>query len=227
LAIFYNSSIVTNGLVLCLDAGNSKSYPGSGTVWTDLSGRGINGTLTNGPTYSSSNGGVLTFDGTDDFVNCGTSPFPAGNISVFAWIYPTSFNSIWNVICTKWFNPTGNDFHWSLKSSSENGTNLRQNLYFTSNGDFYGTTSFSTNTWYHIGFTLVNGVSFTYYKNGVADGGVGSASRTPQSSRTQIGDDRGIQYGLIGKIPQVSIYNRALSAAEIQQNYLATKSRYF
>jgi len=62
LAIFYNPAIVRDGLVLCLDAANRKSYPGSGTTWTDLSGRGNTGTLTNGPTYSSSNGGSLGFD---------------------------------------------------------------------------------------------------------------------------------------------------------------------
>jgi uncharacterized delta-60 repeat protein len=67
LAIHYNSKISTDGLVLCLDAANSKSYPGSGTTWTDLSGNGNNGTLTNGPTYNSSNLGSLSFDGIDDY----------------------------------------------------------------------------------------------------------------------------------------------------------------
>ena len=57
-----------NGLVLALDAANTKSYPGSGTTWTDLSGRGNTGTLTNGPTYSSANGGSIVFDGTNDYV---------------------------------------------------------------------------------------------------------------------------------------------------------------
>ena len=69
MAIFYNPRTITDGLVLCLDAANRKSYPGSGTTWTDLSGRGNTGTLTNGPTYSSANGGSIVFDGTDDIVN--------------------------------------------------------------------------------------------------------------------------------------------------------------
>ena len=68
MSIFYNPRIVTDGLVLALDAGNTKSYPGSGTTWTDLSGRGNTGTLTNGPTYSSANGGSIVFDGTNDHV---------------------------------------------------------------------------------------------------------------------------------------------------------------
>ena len=68
MGLAHSPKIVTNGLVLCLDAGNTKSYPGSGTAWTDLSGRGNNGTLTNGPTYSSTNGGSVVFDAVDDYV---------------------------------------------------------------------------------------------------------------------------------------------------------------
>ena len=61
--------IVTNGLVLYLDAANKKSYPGSGTTWTDLSGNNNTGTLTNGPTFDSNNGGSIVFDGTNDYVS--------------------------------------------------------------------------------------------------------------------------------------------------------------
>jgi len=222
----HSPSLVMNGLVLALDAANSKSYPGSGTIWTDLSGNGNTGTLTNGPTYSNANGGSIVFDGFNDAAQCGNTIPPAGSFSIFAWIYPTVFNNEWNIIATKWFNPNGSDFHWALKSSTANGTNLRQNLYTTSNSDIYGTTSFSTNTWHYVGFTLVNGGTLTFYKNGVVDGTSSSVSRTPQSSTLQIGDDRGSQYGLVGRMPQVSIYNRALSAAEVSQNYNALKSRY-
>ena len=215
--------------------GISDYYATTGTTKTrgstliDLTGRGNTGTLVNGPTYSSSNNGSIVFDGTDDYVNCGTSPLEAGNISVFTWIYPTSFNNTWNIICTKWFNPNGSesrDFHWALKSSTADGTNLRQNLYTTSNNDIYGTTAFSINTWYYVGFTIVNGGTLTFYKNGVTDGTSSSVSRTPQSSNLQIGDHRGVQFALIGRIPQVSIYNRALTAAEIKQNFNATRARY-
>jgi hypothetical protein len=62
--------VVTTNLSMFLDAGNASSYPGSGTAWTDLSGNSRNGTLTNGPTYTSADGGSIVFDGTDDFVQC-------------------------------------------------------------------------------------------------------------------------------------------------------------
>jgi len=66
--MYTGPNIVTSGLVLQLDAANTKSYPGSGTTWTDLSGNGNNGTLTNSPTFSSANGGIFTFNGTNQFI---------------------------------------------------------------------------------------------------------------------------------------------------------------
>jgi len=224
MAKFNGPKIVTNGLVLYLDAANIRSYPGSGTVWTDLSGLGNNGSLVNGPTFDANNAGSIVFDGTDDVITCGTTTPPSGDLSVFSWIYPTSFNNTWNIIVTKWF-PTGSDFHWALKSNLNNGTNIRQNLYTTSKNDIYGTTTFSINTWYYVGFTLVNGSTLTFYKNGVSDG-TNSAARTTQSNTLQIGDSRGFNYALIGRIPQVSIYNRVLSAAEVEQNFNATRYRF-
>ena len=65
MGVTYNNRIVTDGLVLCLDAASKRSYPGTGTVWTDLKG-GNNGTLTNGPTFSSDNGGSIVFDASND-----------------------------------------------------------------------------------------------------------------------------------------------------------------
>ena len=66
MAIIDGPRIPTSGLIFYLDAANTRSYPGSGTTWTDLSGNGNTGTLTNGPTYSSANGGQIVFDGSND-----------------------------------------------------------------------------------------------------------------------------------------------------------------
>ena len=65
---YANGKIVTNGLVLSLDAADRNSYPGTGTTWRDMSGNGNNGTLTDGPTFNSNNGGSIVFDGTNDYV---------------------------------------------------------------------------------------------------------------------------------------------------------------
>ena len=69
MAIKHSPRIVTDGLVLYLDAANTKSYPGSGTTWTDISGKSNNGTLTNGPTFDSGNKGTIVFDGSNDYVS--------------------------------------------------------------------------------------------------------------------------------------------------------------
>ena len=70
MGLAHSPRIVTDGLVLCVDAASKRSYPGTGTTWTDLKG-GNNGTLTNGPTFSSANGGSVVFDGTNDYTNFG------------------------------------------------------------------------------------------------------------------------------------------------------------
>ena len=76
---YYGPRIVTDGLIACLDAANTKSYPGSGTVWTDISGNGRNGPLINGPTFNSSNRGSIQFDGTNDYINFGNTLGVEGN----------------------------------------------------------------------------------------------------------------------------------------------------
>lgn len=219
------NEIVTSGLVLHLDAGNPLSYPvtGVGTYWNDLSGNNNHGILYNGVSYTENNRGALVFDGNNDSVDLGTTIPPAGNLSVFAWVYPTTFQSFWNLIVSKWFNPDQSDFHWALVND---GTNVKQNLYTTFNASLSGTATFSANNWYYVGFTLVNGGTLTFYKDGVSDGTSSTVSRTTQSSTLRIGDARGVNYGLKGNIAQVSIYNRVLTAAEVLQNYNALKGRY-
>ena len=87
----YNPRIITDGLVLCLDAANTRSYPGTGATWTDLKGSN-NGTLTNGPTFSNDNGGGIVFDGTDDDVDFSTSFLDVSanqGVTISAWIKTT------------------------------------------------------------------------------------------------------------------------------------------
>jgi len=86
--------INTTNLILHLDAGNSSSYSGSGTTWTDLSGEGNDVTLVNGPTYSSNDGGYFDFDGTNDYINANSAlpdSFFQGNSTISFWIY---FNTV-------------------------------------------------------------------------------------------------------------------------------------
>ena len=97
MATNYNPSIVTEGLVLCLDGANVKSYPGSGTTWTDISGEGHDGTLTNGPTFSSNYGGNIVLDGSNDFVTgVHNSELNLRNdVTVECWFRRTGGRSTW------------------------------------------------------------------------------------------------------------------------------------
>ena len=93
MAFNYSPKIVTDGLVLYMDAANSKSYVSGSTTWNDISRSGNNGTLINGPTFNSSNGGSIVFDGTNDYVNLSDSDnwFYTGNFTIEFWYY---FNSV-------------------------------------------------------------------------------------------------------------------------------------
>ena len=105
----YSLGVVQDGLVLNLDAGKFYSYPKSGTAWTDLSGNGNNGTLTNGPTFDSGNGGSIVFDGVNDYVgvNNSTSINPTIGITVASFFNVTSFGSNYAPIVFKQNNYAG------------------------------------------------------------------------------------------------------------------------
>jgi hypothetical protein len=94
MAFNYSPKIITDGLVLYLDAANPKSYVSGSTTWGDLSRGGNNGTLVNGPTFSSANGGSIVFDGVNDYINCGTNSSlrPSQQITINSWIKLNGFS---------------------------------------------------------------------------------------------------------------------------------------
>lgn len=235
MGINYNPQISLNGLVLCLDAANRKSYSGIGTVWTDLSGNGNTGTLVNGPTYSSANGGSLVFDGSNQYVNIGTQSIIGSGTSPFSvevWFYNTknfTAGQAMHIIDikqdTQFFtalvNVSGTFYTWStFRGQTQWATPLTQSDY--------------VNKW--ICWTVVyNGgnkstaSSFITYTNAVQlpTGSVSFGAAGGASTITQFGSDGdGAAPYSQGKYASVKIYNRALSASEIKQNYNATKSRY-
>ena len=226
MGVAYNSKIVTDGLVLCLDAGNSKSYPGTGTTWTDLSGRGNTGTLTNGPTYSSANGGSIVFDGSNDFVQC-TGSLTLTTSTFIVWMRLNGNQNQYDGILIS----RGTNFSGMLLQNSNN-------LGYTWNGDLAG----GNNTYDWSSGLVVPNLSWSMCVISVASSsataylyqasGLTTATNNYSNSSSvlddiKIGqDDFGGRF-FNGNISQVSVYNRALTATEIRQNYLATKSRYF
>ena len=231
------SRIVTEGLVLNLDAGYRASYPGSGTTWSDISGSGNNGTLTNGPTYSSANGGSIVFDGSNDYVsaNVGTTLDIGTSTSVTfsAWIKYTTSASNYTGIIAKATSPGGSNTGFQMllytnKLSCELGAGGSA---FLGPPSFIGTTTLNTGNWFNTVLTInrsTNTVSI--YVNGTLEASqvnasIGTSNLT-SSSNLLIGTERTSGIFLNGNIAQVSVYNRALSADEIQQNYNVLRSRF-
>ena len=239
-------NIVTNGLVLALDAANPKSYPGSGTTWRDLSGNGNNGTLTNGPAFNNQNGGSIVFDGTDDLTTFsgGTfnyAPGILGSISLETWIYPTGpFTSylseppttnLGGFLGQGYFNgsigwglgmtATSTTRYWAFQVRNM-GTIVQsasENLAFTLNSWYHIVGSFNRNDFSRI---YVNGSLITSASSAALNG----ISITPNLNDARIGTGGGPPFYSGCRIPVARIYNRALSASEVEQNYNALKARF-
>jgi hypothetical protein len=216
-----DGGIVTTNLSMFLDAGNASSYPGSGTAWTDLSGNSRNGTLTNGPTYTSADGGAIVFDGTNDFVQC------SGSITATAATFVTWMRR----------NGTQGSYDGILLSRGSSVTGM---MFQSSNQLAYiWNNAINTYTW-NSGLTLpdltwcmvavsVTSSSATAYL--CQSGGITSATNTVSHTSTTLDDikigqdDFGGRF-FTGNIATAMIYDRALSADEITQNFYALRGRY-
>jgi hypothetical protein len=223
-------SIVTDGLILNLDAGFVSSYPATGSTWYDLSGNNNNGTLVNGPTFNSSNGGSIVFDGTDDYVNLtSTIQFNTNDFSICGWFRSDSGNTSYKQIWNSGYNGGNPDVEIGLESP----TNY---LYFYIRPpavvEEVVKTSYSVNDnlWRYFTATKTSS-TISLYVNGAL---VSSKSGTYTSDVDSAGVIPRIGNGLSninnrpfkGNIAYVSTYNRALTASEISQNYNAQKGRY-
>ena len=219
----HSPSIVMNGLVLCLDAGNSKSYPGSGTTWTDRSGGGNNGTLTNGPTYSSSSGGSIVFDGTNDYVNCvnNSSLSFTNNLTVSIWCSSNNAASYRSPLMKTSSNAWADGFgYWQFSGTF---------AFYINQWNGAQTVSVSKASFSITNFVATyNGVNLKLYENGtlIQTGSSYTTNISNSSTNLEIGRGGGGDFNWSGNIASTKIYNRALSAAEIQQNYNALRGRF-
>jgi hypothetical protein len=219
----FANTIVQQGLVLNLDAGNIYSYAGAGTVWYDVSGTGNNGTLTNGPTYTSDNSGGILFDGSDDYVNvtynASTISFPSNNATICVWFKVST---------------TGDGIGVLVTQRSSSGSGFQTYMYSTRlYADGGGTAGVSSNT------VISNGtISFgcivydrtnsllKLYINGIFDNQVSYTGNIQDTYPIRLGNGAFGDGPFPGTIYMAQIYNRTLSAAEVLQNYNATKGRF-
>lgn len=216
MAVGYNPRMVTNGLVLCLDAGNIKSYPGSGTAWTDLSGNGNNGTLTNGPTFSSSNGGNIVFDGVDDYVTGSIPSLSTWTMSI--WYYSLEIN-----VASAYY-PFG---LLSGNSIGFGGTfaSIQNKWYYRmTDGSVHIGPSITINTWYNLVVTKTSTI-YNLYTNGL----ISLSDQTGlDTTTTSYSIGRRVEGVLPAKgyVANANVYNRVLSASEISQNFNALRGRF-
>jgi hypothetical protein len=224
----HSPKIVTDGLVLSLDAGNTKSYPGSGTAWFDKSGYGNNGTLTNGPTFSSDNLGSIVFDGVDDYTLINKTfmaDAPSGTFDIWFNLTTTSgaaYSTVSNILIGKPSTPD-NSFGFAAGSG-----NLKLRLGNVTN--LTSTVSINTGTW-QSAHAVWDSTGMSIYQNGVLVANTvvsgltwfGGSTYDTVLGRNFIGSSNG---SFTGKIASTKVYNRALSAAEVQQNYNALKGRF-
>ena len=225
--IAYYGNIVRDGLILDLDAAKRDSYPGTGTIWRDIAGGVITGSLINGPTFDANNGGSIVFDGVDDYVT--------GN---FLYTFNTGWSvEIWVYIDSRVSYPDDEGI-FRISSDNNNRINLRR-------------TNVSTNSWrYEVtgpnGTTGTSGMQFNAITDGVwsqiicTSDGNDSLKVYHNNTLVQIGVfnignvsvstyNIGVNFSspyLQGDVAIFRIYNRELSAAEVTQNYNATKTRF-
>lgn len=224
-------NVVTNGLVMYLDAANTKSYSGSGTTWTNLAKSASPALLVNTPTYNTANGGYFDFDGVNDLVSITSLPNYSTSIGTISmWFRGTSTGRI--------FMQYNNDLNrMSITYDSTNGYIEIFSGYSTSVLSFAtANNSVPVNTWTNVcflyNFTLD---SFQIYLNGTfSTSTTNSIVPTPDSMgeitlATGKDFDNAPPYYFsyfTGRIAQTLIYNRILSASEIAQNFMAMKTRF-
>ena len=208
----------TDGLVLHLDAGNTRSYPGSGNTVYDLSGSGNTSALTNGPTYLSSNLGAFVLDGSNDYilVNSQANILSKTAYTKIAYIYISNFSTANNIISGGF---SGQHAFWMSSTDK---------LHAGHNGAWntvVGATSLSLNTWYFAAVTYSDSTGWKLYLNGREDGTSATTTTFTGNQEIVIGAySSGNNF--TGRISNIQVYNRALTATEILQNYNATKGRY-
>jgi hypothetical protein len=227
--MFTGPNIVKNGLVLWLDAANTKSYPGSGTNWADLSGNGNTGILNNGPTFNSANNGSIVFDGVNDYtafsniLNFTSEPFTFSYWVNFVRLTTNQIGQGPIVFYKGRFQTSG--YYTQISTT---GTIL----FITNQIGAYQSTAtnegiISPGIWYNVCYTR-NGSSVRIYINSVDSTALPATHINPESAvanyfRLAMYDD-----SINGnfRLSNFLTYNRALSASEVLQNYNATKARY-
>jgi TM2 domain-containing membrane protein YozV len=232
---------IQDGLVLSVDAADRNSYVSGSTVWNDVSGNGNNGTLTNGPTFSSTNGGSIVFDGVNDYVTCGTnSSILVSSMTISSIFSFTSYTNATHLIVSRLGGPAQSYRHNYFFGIMESKFYFGFNQSGTSNYPLvWINTSPIINTIYSFTATYSTSTSVAMYLNGQVQSFSGpntagnplitnQAVALEPATICSIGSGAPAQdtFYSNARIYNAQIYNRVLSASEVLQNYNAQKSRF-
>lgn len=235
---YYGPKVTTDGILLSVDFGNVKSYPGSGTTIYDLGGNNYNGTIYNGAVFSGANSGIMSFDGANDYVGfvspssrLSWTPSGAGLNSMTVEMWVKSSDSTGRIFSKPW-NGSGEYNYWIDGAMFGLGTGgAAYYLYMT---------SFATGLWEHI-VGVVTPTTVSAYKGGVLNAGPSAHGLTSNTSpagnlnvalavMTLYPYEEGAwnypSHAVLGDMSIFRMYNRALSAQEILDNYNAAKTRF-
>ena len=228
----FSNSIITDGLVVHLDAGNKNSYSGSGATWTDLSGNGYNATLNNSVGYTSNSGGMLTFNGSNQSAQVNVNSFVRSNtsytFSTFFYLTTSNGGAPFCLMTTPndsnntdgfWQHLNLTNWLWRTEDSSgENGGNAE------------APTGFVSSTYYHL-TVVVTTNSIKFYRNGNLISIISTTFswanvRNDNTAYVFIGKGYEDDYYMTGNVGNFLMYNRILNNAEILANYYGQKSRF-
>ena len=228
----FSNSIITDGLVVHLDAGNKNSYSGSGATWTDLSGNGYNATLNNSVGYTSNSGGMLTFNGSNQSAQVNVNSFVRSNtsytFSTFFYLTTSNGGAPFCLMTTPndsnntdgfWQHLNLTNWLWRTEDSSgENGGNAE------------APTGFVSSTYYHL-TVVVTTNSIKFYRNGNLISTISTTFswanvRNDNTAYVFIGKGYEDDYYMTGNVGNFLMYNRILNNAEILANYYGQKSRF-
>lgn len=219
--IWSGSSVVSNGLTLRLDASNVSSYPGSGTIWTDLAGTAQNITLVGSPTYTSTAPSYFTFNGSSQYGTGGGAVLTSTAYTKSVWFYLNAYADN-NLVSSA----AGGHFMFFSGAGSPSNKLSCGHANWANYGAFTSVATFSLNTWYNATLTFNTTDGMVLYVNGVQDSTY-TANKTAHggNSSTNIATFGGGNL-LSGRIAKVYCYNRSLTAVEVLQNYNADKSKF-
>jgi hypothetical protein len=232
--------IVSRNLQLYLDASQLRSYAGSGTIWNDLSVNSTSSLLVNGPTFSDSNGGAIVLDGSNDYVDIGTSLSLQFNrttgYTLNAWVLTPTAANFGSSISLMW-RGTGNFASYAVIITPSGFSTTNGVVFYTNGQNTFGGVSniIAANTWYMVTVTHVGNATNNarIYTNGVYRGSPNVNFNNPPTN-ADIGLTQSAYFGrnfsfissYSQRVAQIHAYNRALSDDEILQNFNADRVRY-